>query len=77
MSSEQHHDNHGNTVAAWTAVVIMLVGCVLGALAFPMGSPTVFWVGVGVVVLGLVVGKVLQVMGYGASSAEAEGKAAA
>ena len=65
-------------MAAWTAVAIMLVGFVVGGLAFPLNSAPVFWVGVGIVVLGAIVGKVLQAMGYGQAAPEvAEGQAAA
>jgi hypothetical protein len=68
MTGTEHHEGHGNTVAAWTAVTVMIVGFCIGAIAFPLGSPTVFWFGVGVVVLGAALGKVLQSMGYGASA---------
>ena len=39
-------DNHGNTPAAWTAVVVALAGFVVGGIGLMMGSMTVFWVGV-------------------------------
>ena len=31
--AEGHHDNHGQTPAAWTAVTIMLVGFIVGSIA--------------------------------------------
>lgn len=40
-------DNHGNTPAAWTAVLVSLVGFVIGAAGMSV-SPlnwTLFWVG--------------------------------
>ena len=57
--------SHGNTPAAWTAVTIMFVGFVLSGLALPLELPWLFFVGLGVVVLGAVVGKVMQMMGLG------------
>ena len=39
-------DNHGNTPAAWTAVVVALAGFVVGGIGLMMGNMTVFWVGV-------------------------------
>jgi hypothetical protein len=63
--SDVHGESHGNTVAAWTAVVIMIVGSVIAGVSVWFVSPVGFWVGIGVVVLGAITGKVLQVMGYG------------
>ncbi|MDN5746481.1 MAG: hypothetical protein L0H31_15375 [Nocardioidaceae bacterium] len=45
-------DNHGNTPAAWSAVLIALVGFVIGAIGMAV-SPIVwplFWVGAGIVI---------------------------
>ena len=41
--------NHGNTPAAWTAVVVALVGFVVGGVGLMLDpvNMTVFWVGVG------------------------------
>ena len=54
--------NHGNTPAAWTAVVVALVGFVVGGigLMFEPVNMTVFWVGVGITVAA---GVVFVVMG--------------
>ena len=69
--SNEHGQGHGNTVAAWTAVAIMLVGCLISAVAVWIAEPVTFWVGVGVVVIGAITGKVLQVMGLGQTKANA------
>ena len=58
-------DSHGNTPAAWTAVTIMFVGFLLSGIALPMEAPWLFFVGLGIVALGAVVGKVMQMMGLG------------
>jgi len=60
-----HGSGHGNTVAAWTAVSIMMLGTLVAGVAVWFASFTAFWIGVGIVVLGAIAGKVLQVMGYG------------
>ena len=65
MSTGEQHANHGNSVAAWTCVSVVTLGFVVGALAFAVTEPWLFWVGVGVVVLGLLLGKVLAMMGFG------------
>jgi hypothetical protein len=57
--------SHGNTPAAWTAVTIMFVGFLLSGIALPLELPWLFFVGLGVVVLGAVVGKGMQMMGLG------------
>jgi hypothetical protein len=59
--------SHGNTPAAWTAVTVMFVGFLLSGLALPLELPWLFFVGLGVVALGAVVGKVMQMMGLGAT----------
>ena len=58
-------DSHGNTPAAWTAVTIMFVGFLLSGIALPVEAPWLFFVGLAVVALGAVVGKVMQMMGLG------------
>jgi hypothetical protein len=58
------HD-HGHTPAAWTAVLIMLAGIFVGAFAVSMLNWPLFWAGAGVVLLGLIVGKVMQMIGMG------------
>lgn len=65
--SEAHADNHGQTPAAWTAVIIIMVASFVSTLGVVLGSWVTFWVGVGLVVLGAVVGKVMQMMGLGAT----------
>ena len=44
--------NHGNTPAAWAAVVVGLVGFVVGGVGLMLEpiSMTVFWVGVAITV---------------------------
>ena len=60
------HEGHGNSVAAWVAVVIMLVGFLLVVLAWVQHNDFVLYgAGFGIIAVGLVVGKVLQVMGLG------------
>lgn len=60
-------NDHGNTPAAWTAVVVALAGFVVGGIGLMMGSWPTFWVGVALTPLALVVLGVLTKMGYGTS----------
>jgi hypothetical protein len=60
-------DNHGNTPAAWTAVVVALLGFLVGGIGLIVGSMTMFWVGVALAPVALVVGSILSKMGYGSA----------
>ena len=62
------HEDHGHTVAAWTGVTIIMVAFLVGAYGVVIARPTVFWVGIGLIAVGVVVGKVLALMGYGKAS---------
>jgi hypothetical protein len=62
MSASSHH---GHTPAAWTAVGIMLLGFVVGGVGVVLAELWLFWVGVAMVALGAVVGKVMSMMGLG------------
>jgi hypothetical protein len=59
--------SHGNTPAAWTAVSIMFVGFLISGIALPLELEWLFFVGLAVVVLGAVVGKVMSMMGMGST----------
>ncbi|WP_216853420.1 HGxxPAAW family protein [Phytoactinopolyspora halotolerans] len=60
-------DHHGHTPAAWAAVIIIVAGFVVGAIGVMTLTWQVFWFGgVGLMVLGGIVGKVMQMMGLGA-----------
>jgi uncharacterized YccA/Bax inhibitor family protein len=64
-TSDAHHDNHGQTPAAWTAVTIIMIGFLVGCVAVVLLNWTLLAVSVGIIVLGAVVGKVMQMMGMG------------
>ncbi len=58
-------NNHGNTPAAWSAVVVGLIGFVVGSVGLildPISMP-VFWAGVVVTLAGGVVFLVMAKMG--------------
>jgi hypothetical protein len=66
VEEEAPHDLHGNSPAAWTAVAIVLVAFTVGAIAMVLGPNWVlFWISVGIAVLGALAGKVLQLLGFG------------
>lgn len=57
--------NEGHTVAAWVTVAVIIIGAAISCLAVIGSSVVGFWVGIGVIVLGLVVGRVLKMLGLG------------
>jgi hypothetical protein len=61
--------HHGNTPAAWTAVVLILVGFTLGGIGLMVDSWPMFWVGVALCPVAAIVGKIMQRMGMGAEPA--------
>jgi hypothetical protein len=63
--SDDNDPGHGNSPAAWTAVIIMLVFIAGGTLAFWFNLPVVVWLCAGGTVLGLIVGGVMAKLGYG------------
>lgn len=57
--------SHGHTPAAWTGVIITIIGfCVAGAFMV-MADPLGFWAGMVITVLGGVVGGIMRAMGLG------------
>ncbi|HET7068744.1 MAG TPA: HGxxPAAW family protein [Nocardioides sp.] len=58
-------DNHGNTPAAWAAVSVAMLGFVVAGigLMFNPISKSVFWVGVAIGAVSLVVFMVMAKMG--------------
>ena len=62
------HENepgHGNSPAAWVAVIIMLVAFTIGTLAFWFDLAWLVWASAGLLVLGAITGGVLSKLGYG------------
>ncbi|MFD3696018.1 HGxxPAAW family protein [Streptomyces sp. NPDC058646] len=61
--------SHGHTPAAWTGVIIAFIGfCISGAFMV-LANQLGFWLGLGVVVLGGVVGMAMKAAGMGAPKA--------
>lgn len=63
--SADNDPGHGNSPAAWTAVVIILVAFVIGTFAFWFEAAWLVWACGGLVLVGLLVGFALSKAGYG------------
>lgn len=64
---------HGNSPAAWTCVFVMLAGAALSSFAFIFASTEgnkdagtiLFWIGILIMVIGLALGIILKMLGFG------------
>ena len=63
--SDENEPGHGNSPAAWVAVIIMLVAFTIGTLAFWFDVPWLVWGSAGLLVVGALTGVVLARLGYG------------
>ncbi len=70
MTDEFPDPGEGNSPAAWTAVIIMLVAFSIGTVAFFFNVQFMVWASVGLLVVGAIVGVVLKRMGYGVYGAK-------
>lgn len=70
MSDEFPDPGEGNSPAAWTAVIIMLVAFSIGTVAFFFNVQVMVWVAVALFIIGMLVGYVLKRLGYGVYGAK-------
>lgn len=66
---------HGHSPAAWTAVVIMLVGFAAGTVAFCLEQPVFVWASAVIILIGPLVGFILAKAGYGVNGPKYSPKA--
>ena len=57
--------NHGRTPAAWVTVSVVVLGALVSAVALVLEIPWLFWAGLGLIVIGVVLGQVLRMLGFG------------
>ena len=62
-----HHPrgHHGNSPAAWTLVILVMVGALVISVGISVPSIVLDVVGAVIIVVGLVAGKVMSLAGYG------------
>lgn len=74
MSNPIADPGHGHSPAAWTAVIIMLVGIAIGTFFFFLDMPIVVWIAAGIVVIGALVGWGMAKAGYGVNGSKVTAK---
>lgn len=65
MSENLNDPGHGDSVASWTAVIIIMVAFAVGTLAFWFDQAALVWISAVVAVAGVPVGMYLKRAGYG------------
>ena len=63
--STQNDPGHGNSVASWTTVIIIMVAAAFGTLFFWLEMPDLVYASAGLAVAGLGVGWILRKAGFG------------
>lgn len=65
--SQDEHEDHGHSLAAWVTVGIVIVASAIMSLAVLFPNVWLFVGGAVLALVGVVVGKVLSMAGYGAA----------
>jgi hypothetical protein len=73
MSNISEESSHGSSPAAWTAVVIMLIGITIATAFLFLDVIPLVWLGAVLVPVGLIVGGVLKAVGLGVGGHRAAG----
>jgi len=65
MSNPIADPGHGHSPAAWTAVIVMLLGVTTGTIAYVLDQPLFVWLSAGLVLVGALLGWILAKAGWG------------
>lgn len=65
MSAQHNGENHGDSIAAWTSVTIIMIAFAIGTAGAWFEIPTAYTVAIVLAVVGIVAGPVLSKLGYG------------
>jgi hypothetical protein len=72
MSENHIEPGHGDSVAAWTAVIIVIAAFAIGTLFFWLDIPALVWASAGLAVAGVVIGLLLKKAGYGVGGSKSK-----
>jgi len=70
MARQREYNHEGNTPAMWTGVSMVMLAFLVGGVGVAMNHAWMFWLAVGIAALGVVVGYVMALMGFGQPRAE-------
>lgn len=74
MSNPPSDPGHGDSPAAWTAVIVMLLGVAVGTIAFFLHQAWLVWASAGVVLVGALLGFILAKAGLGVNGSRVAAK---
>lgn len=74
MSENLNDPGHGDSVASWAAVIIIMVAVAVGTLAFWFDIAALVWGSAALAVVGVGVGIYLKRIGYGVGGAKSSSK---
>ncbi len=72
MSENQIEPGHGDSVAAWTTVSIVIAAFAIGTLFFWLDIPALVWASAGLAVAGVGLGLYLKKAGYGVGGSKSK-----
>jgi multisubunit Na+/H+ antiporter MnhF subunit len=65
MSAQHNGENHGDSIAAWTSVTIIMIAFAIGTAGAWFEVSGLFTVAIILAVVGIVAGPVLSKLGFG------------
>ena len=65
--------SHGDSVASWTTVIIIMVAVTAGTIFFWLDQPALVYASAALVAVGLVAGLLLRRAGYGVGGSKSKG----
>lgn len=72
MSENTTEPGHGDSVAAWTTVIIIIAAFAIGTLFFWLDIAVMVWASAGLALVGLAVGLYLRKAGYGVGGSKSK-----
>lgn len=72
MSENQIEPGHGDSVAAWTTVIVIIVAFALGTLFFWLDIAALVWASAGLALAGVGIGLFLKKAGYGVGGSKSK-----
>lgn len=74
MSSSTKEPGHGDSVASWVTVSIIMLATAIGTLAFWFDQAAIVWASAALAALSLPVGLFLKRAGYGVNGSKSKNK---